>query len=610
MGRYGWKIKNYKAATIVAKNMGLRDKYDYTEAMLHHSLFTRWLKKHGMKTDKKDESTRDIICIDFQFGLRSYTEEIAHVKKMRKAAEDRGDIEGLDGYFDYLDQLEERINSNKDKYIKYSKDDIRRMLYEEGANITYSKVNKHTGEITEETVKYLMLYRNPSKAKQGSCMFIREELYDKAYDWLTMGIGKMLPDTGAKIVEISAYAPLSTSAIEDTLEMNVEDVLIVEDQDSFLRTTADVVSAADYNVDCRVLDEEHFKKTGKRKYKKETVTKQRCIVERKEIDVKNTLWDGQALIDSSILPEFCNGMALLRNHFFKACAFKTNLQLFFLDYCQEHGIDYETFTLTDMFGVNHLAKNIKMITTNNAIKWIKSTDVISGGNKLRAYKYWKRRVKADGNVWGIVKTDHKSKLGNVQQMSYQMVNTLPCSKEDVHKIAQTSIDYVNALKRDNELFSEFLTANATEVNHYEMLNALYHWNPDFARTKLWKTDKSKIINSYVNKLRKGKIFVDGDNLTVCGNPYALLLHTVGEDWNSDPTLQQENDCIQVYTTRFADGEYLCGIRSPHNGMQNLAYFKNHHHPYFRRYFDFSNNIMAVNCICTDVQCRLNGEDSI
>ena len=117
MGRYGWKIKNYKAATIVAKNMGLRDKYDYTEAMLHHSLFTRWLKKHGMKTDKKDESTRDIICIDFQFGLRSYTEEIAHVKKMRKAAEDRGDIEGLDGYFDYLDQLEVRINSNKDKYI-------------------------------------------------------------------------------------------------------------------------------------------------------------------------------------------------------------------------------------------------------------------------------------------------------------------------------------------------------------------------------------------------------------------------------------------------------------------------------------------------------------
>lgn len=586
MGEYGWKIKNFKAATVYGKNIGIRDRYDYTEAMLHHSLFTMWLKKNGMKTDKKDESTRDIICLDFQFGLRSYKEEIDRLKKMRKeAGEDKEKLERVDF-------LEEKINSKKELYKKLTKDQIRKIFYENGVPITYSYIDKKTGEIISETINYKMLYRNPSKAKQGSVMFIREELYDKAYDWLTMGIGKRLPEHGAKIVEISAYAPLSTSAIEGTVHIPVEDVLILKDQDSYFRTIADIVRAEDYETTLR---------NGKKEIRK------RCVVHREETDVKNTLWDGMALIESSVLPEWCNGMALLRNHFFKACAFKTYIQKFIKDYCDEHDIDYETYEIEDMFGNKHLAKNIKMITTDNATKFKKFSDII-GGDFAKAYKYWCKRVNRDECVWGIVKTDHPSKLGNVQQLSYQMLNTLPCTKEDIQKIAQTSIDYVELLKRDNNEFEKYLRKNATAVNHFEMLADLYNWNHEFENSKMWKADKSKIISQYVAKLRKGKITVEGDNLTVCGNPYALLLYMVGEDWNNDPTLRPDNNVIQVYTKRFEDGEFLCGIRNPHNSSNNLGYFKNVKHPLMEKYFDFSNNIMAVNCIHTDLEARMNGED--
>ena len=72
--------------------MGVRDRYDYTDAMLHHSLFTQFLKSHGMKTDKKDESTKDVICMDFGFKVRSYEEELKHLKEERKKA---GDAPGL-----------------------------------------------------------------------------------------------------------------------------------------------------------------------------------------------------------------------------------------------------------------------------------------------------------------------------------------------------------------------------------------------------------------------------------------------------------------------------------------------------------------------------------
>ena len=595
MGQYGWKIRNFKAATVYAKNAGIRDRYDYTMAMLHHSLFSDYLHEHGMITDKKDESTRDIICLDFGFGLRSYEEEVKHLNAMRQSAHKKiKDQEELQERLALIDSLEEKVHEKKDLFKKLSRDDIRREFYVNGTYISYYSTDKESGEITEERIYYKMLYRNPSKAKQGSVMFIRDELYEMAHDWITMGLNKMLPKKNAKIVEISAYAPLSASAIEDTIIIPMDDVLILEDQDSFFRTVADVVRVK--------KDQEIVRNKGK-----PSNSKPYCVVEREETDVKNTLWDGMALIESGIMPPWCNGMALLRNHFFKACAFRTYIQDFLRDYCSEHNIDYETFTIKDMYGYPHLAKNIKLITTDNATKFHKFKDIM-GGTLTAAYDYWRRKVEENDCIWGIVKTDHPSKLGEVQQMSYQMINSLPTTKKDVYSIASTSVAYVESLKANNEEFIKFLRNNATAVNHYEMLADLYEWNPKFADSRMFKTDKTAIISRYVNKLRKGKITVVGDNLTVCGSPYALLLHTVGEDWNTDPTFQQEEGTIQCYAPKFEDGEYLCGIRSPQNSSNNLAYFHNVKHPLMEKYFGFSNNIIAVNCIHTDVQSRMNGED--
>lgn len=317
-----------------------------------------------------------------------------------------------------------------------------------------------------------------------------------------------------------------------------------------------------------------------------------------ETEVKNTLWDGMALIDVDSIPpgSEINGMALLRGHMFKACAFKTHMQQFFKDY---FGDAYETHEVYDMFGLPHKVKDIQVITTDNAIKFKKFKDLM-GGDLKSAYEYWADKVREDGCYWGVVKTDHVSKLGDVQQMSYQMVNTLPCSFDEIGEIAQTSMDYVEKLKFDNDEFRSFLLKNANLSNHYEMLAALYDHNPIFADSKFFRTEKRKIINQYVFKLRGGKITVNADNLTVCGNPYALLLYSAGADWKADPTLKAEPGVIQCYTKRFNDGEYLCGFRSPHNSPNNCSYLKNVYSDEMQKYFEFSDNIIAVNCIGTDI----------
>ena len=157
----------------------------------------------------------------------------------------------------------------------------------------------------------------------------------------------------------------------------------------------------------------------------------------------------------------------------------------------ENGHDYNTYQVQDMFGKWHYLKDIKMITTDNAIKWKKFADLM--GNTLEeAYEYWCNRIRKDGCLWGVVKTDHPSKLGEYQQLSYQMINTLPCTKDDVRDIAQTTIDYIELLKNDNAEFEKFLRKNANEINHYEMLADLYSHNHEFANSTFFREERERL----------------------------------------------------------------------------------------------------------------------
>ena len=579
MSEFGIKIKNISAAMLYEVNLGTREYFTYTEAMLNNSLFSSFLLKNGMKVHK--ESTRDIICLDYGFGSRSFDEEKKRLTSKLKRAKDEESAERLR-------QALAKVEENWTLYSPKKRDEIREFFYENGVDITYSKKNKDGTTSVDAIIHYEMLFRTAAKAKLGQVVFINSKLYRKAYDWLTIGIGKKLNIDDAKIVEMSAYAPLTTSTIVGTVYIPVKDILILKDKDSLFKTVVNVVRAEEY------LD-------GQAKIRK------RCVVSPEIAEVKNTLWDGMGLVEVSALPRWINGMALLRNHLFKMCGFKSHIQLFFRDWCAANGEDYNTYQVQDMFGEWHYVKDIKVITTDNAIKWKKFMNLM-GSTPTEAYHYWCKRIEADGELWGIVKTDHPSKLGHMQQLSYQMINTLPCSPQDVADIARDSVEYVERLKSDPEEFEAFLRKNANEVNHYEMLADLYRQNKDFGNSTFFRHEKSEIIRQYIYKLRKGKIFVDGDNLTVCGNPYALLLYSVGEFWREDPTFREEETAIQCYTRRFEDGEYLAAFRNPHNSPNNICHLHNVYSPQMKRYFEFSKNILAVNCIGTDIQDRANGMD--
>ena len=576
MSQYGLKILNYSAGSIWGVSQGTRYSYDTTPAMLTNSLFLDFMKENGLKI-YKEVSTRDIICIDFQYGSRTFKDEMKHLKDLAtkarleyKKAKGQGHTAQINKAYKKrknIERMYQQALENEDKYIKKSKEELRIEYYTNGVDIKYPKYNKKTKEWDYEIVHYKMLYRTPGKAKKGSCMFIRKSLYNKAHQFLTMGI--KIPKKNSPIVEIGAYQSLITSSIEGKVKIPPQDILVLKDVDSFFNTNV-ISIEIDKNKHCKSIPKENY-------------------------EVCNTLFDGQALIDESIFPDWGNGYVLLRQHFFKAAAFCTKIQTFFRDY---FGDNYETATITDMFGNEHLAKDIKLITTDNACKWLKFKGI--------TYEYWSEKVHELSDDFGIVKTAHKSKMGNMQRMSYQMVNAL--SVDIMDAVLADTKEYVQKLKNDDEIFFEFLERNANFMSDYEVLLALCRHNPDFVRSDYFRERRSTIIQNYLLDIKTGHIVQNGDNLVLVGSPYAMLLHSVGEDVEKDPTFKTEEGCIQCYTARFDDGEYLAEFRSPFNSCHNLGYLHNVYHPIWDKYFNLGRQIIAVNTQHTDFEDRNNGSD--
>lgn len=587
MLKYGVKIKNIEASTLYGYNLGIRQMYESKDAMFPNSLLLDFLLKNKLKV-WKEESTRDIICLNFNFGCRSFEEEVKHIEKtIKKTIEDtKLTDEKREEKLNKLNEIMKFTLDNKGKYKKISKEELRTKLYTDGISIKYTSTNKSGKVVKEETIYYKMLFRSTGKAKKGSCMFINEKLYKKTKKFLLMNKPNLLKKN-PMIVEASAYMPLVASSIDTSIKTYIDEetgeqvggrikidpknILVLKDIDSEFMTNV-ISIETDENKHCKAVKRSNYK-------------------------LKNTLFDGQGLIDSSIFPKDGNGYVLLRHHFCKMACFCSHIQKFYKDY---FGDKYETATVKDMWGNEHYVKDIKLITTDNAMKWIKLGVT---------YEDWCNAVNDNGNVFGIVKTAHASKLGQVQKMSYQMVNSLDINTMD--NVVKESIEYVNMLKNDKDTFIDYLEKNKNFSNDYEVLIELCKWNKDFHRSSYFRDRQRKIIENHVLNLKTGKIIQNAENLVIVGSPYSMLLYGATNDKTiieKDDTFSKEDGTIQCYTERFDDNDYLAFFRSPFNSRNNLTYLHNVYSDELNTYFKLGKQVIAVNMINTDFQDRNNGSD--
>ena len=185
---------------------------DYGNAVIGNSLFAKYVRKHGV-TVNRNNRTLDFVMMKFDWGVDADDSEGNNIKPAITAQE------------------------------------LRDYYYDNDATVVWKTFDKNTGkEIKgkEKTITYKMLLRTPGKAKEGHCLFIKKELHRKVFDYLTMGLWERMPNVkGAKIVEMSAYAPLITATAIDYIHIPMENIFVLKDQESSCFKKAISVKAKD-----------------------------------------------------------------------------------------------------------------------------------------------------------------------------------------------------------------------------------------------------------------------------------------------------------------------------------------------------------------------------
>ena len=423
-------------------------------------------------------------------------------------------------------------------------------------------------------VHYVRYKRSAGSSREGKCLFIDERLFRAMNKWSDCGLKEQ-----KDLASWESYKALSLSSVKGTVEIPLEGILFVPDYKSTF--TEEVVSVE--------------------------IKDGSLCAEQKQAQITNDIWDGESLLDESLFAgNYADKhMLLLRNKFFKSCAFRTKLQKWFAD---------KHITLSDLKarGFVTLAENINqiaMVTTPDSLKYLK----FAGGLSEKNIKQWAAHT--DG-TFGVVKWDQPTRFfhGKMVQSSYQLLNTLPLTEEEVRTLLQLSIDYIALLRKDTDFMRyHFTDAFAREKDGEEeqqdglaeradVIFTLLHNYPYFDETALYANFRSDVVRSLKERLKCGHILLNGTNATLFGNGPELLKYLAGEEMI--PELKPG----QVRSERFADGAKLLCARSPHITMGNLYCVENTLGGGVWSYFDLGENIVCVNAIGENLQQRLNGCD--
>lgn len=416
-------------------------------------------------------------------------------------------------------------------------------------------------------ISYCRFKRSSGSARVGKCLFIDSRLYPDMHTSEQCGLD-VQDGESLDIAAFEAYISLPTSSIIDVIDIKPENFLIVKDWDSVFYEDAV----------CTDLGNNGW-----------------LMTEEKKMKICNSIWDGQSLIDISLMGKYSDkGMLLLRNKFFKSCCFNSNIQDFFRDN-----------NITDISQLNGETiatdiADIKIITTPSSIKFYKFGDLQTWFDNIYPY-------------FGVVKYDKDTHYfnGRMVQAHYQLLNTLQLSKKEVQEIVQDGLDYISLLNTDVDVMRYHLKFEDNEdfeidnvmKDKNEVVYKMLNYDCNFDKTKIYYDFKKNLCRSYVKNMKRGHILVDGTYATLFGNPYEMLLQSIGK-FDGSSVLPVGT----VHNTRYEYNTDILGCRSPHVTIGNILITKNIACSLIDKYFNLTPNIICINSINENILERLSGSD--
>ena len=220
------------------------------------------------------------------------------------------------------------------------------------------------------------------------------------------------------------------------------------------------------------------------------------------------------------------------------------------------------------------------------------------------WDWYRKKIKEE--KFGVCKTEHKSKLGDKQQLWYQILVSLNFNKNELWELVKSQIEEINLMKKYVAWFKRGIDMRATDKAKDSMMLALLNVNNDISKTKWFVDYKRFKINGIIDKLLNGKIQIKGSDFCVLfGNPFEMLRASCGDAIETSII-----NGFECYCQRYGDGEELYGMRSPHICTGNNALLRNTYRHEWNKWFNLTDNILVINLWGKGafLSCKWNGSD--
>ena len=415
-------------------------------------------------------------------------------------------------------------------------------------------------------IEFVRWKRSSGSSRVGKCMFIDKKLYNRMHKWELCGL-KVRKGQKIDLAAFESYISLTCSAIIGQVAIQADEILVIDDYTS--KFTEEAIAI-------------------------EMDTENRLTSDPKEVEVQNSIWDGQSLLDSSLFQGIYKkkGMLVLRNRFFKTCGFNTNIQQWFRD---------NNITEVRQLSGKTLAKNIsqiKMITTPSSVKYL----------KFGPLEKWLEYLEPD---FGVVKYDKPPSFfrGKMVQCHYQLLNTLKFTYSEMDYFLNDSLEYIRLIENNPAVLRFHIgyqvssPENIAYVSSNDMVYMMLGINQDFTKTRYYSEFRNTLVKALIKNLKRGHVLINGNYSTLFGNGLEMLQASAGLwDFSSKIGI----GC--VISNRFNPGVKLVASRSPHITMSNTYLSLNTYNAEYSKYFNITNEIICVNSIGENLLQRLSGCD--
>ena len=426
------------------------------------------------------------------------------LKSVRDITGQKIDRVQLEEWYIERDRLKKKKNSkeNRDRIKQLQKNIYDMMYIPEYITVVMENAKDYERMFKKGFIFNGKTYRrfscSASQARVSTIVFVTEDIKEELKNRLDNGRDLNHPLAPSKY---NAYFGLYSSAIK---EVRKPRFCIVPDCEKTRQVDVDFVVETDKDSD--------------------------DIIEPRTIDIGFNLFDGSGIISPQMAKAWGEdlGEDYIPCQFCLRSAFTKGMvnEFDFVEWCKEN--NNGNYIIKDVYGKEKDLREIDVILSEGQVKlW----------DSWESQESFEENCEKNGIVWGITKYSPK-KEKDVLVTNYQFLQTLDLNNEDIEKLCQDTLDYIQGVSYDNIYYSLlFMMGDNMDYDNIDkfMESSDNYWLKSLVLNHNLLSDKyskEKIRDMIIRKIELaclGKINIRGNFQCIVPDNYAYMEWITGQE---------------------------------------------------------------------------------